>query len=101
MSQRSDASKQRRMTDIDRELIFRVVDGDNRLFITLSHWYRMINFRAAMCFCLENRLTGKILYEWLKLPPHDGIFNGYGFILGRLNKEKKVYQIRAGKEYLA
>lgn len=89
----------KRMTSVERELIFRVADNDQRLFLTLGHWWHMTEFVGALCWCVDNHLTGKNLYEWLKIPPHDGILNSYGFILGRLRKDKKIYTIHYGKEY--
>lgn len=89
----------KKMTELDRDLIFKIANGDDRLFLTLSHWYRMKQFRQAAIWCLENKLTGKELFEWLQNEPHDGIFNGFGFILGRLRKDKKIHGIFRGIDY--
>jgi len=88
------------MTNLERDLIFRVVDGDQNLFVVMHHWHKMINFKASLLWCMNNGLTGKNLTEWLKHSPHDGILNGYGFILGQLRKENKVIQIHYGREYV-
>lgn len=89
-----------RMTNRDRELIFIVADQDARLFLTISHWWKMKRFREIMAWLIENKLTGKTLWAWLQIPPHDGIFNSAGFILGRINKDRQVHMIRAGTDYM-
>lgn len=87
------------MTQMRRDLIFRVSDGCSEALLTICHWNNMLRCDEVLSWCIYNNITGKVFVDWIKIIHSRGVLNSYQFICSRIDKEKELKPIIAGRDY--
>lgn len=88
------------MTELRRNMIFRTVDGKQELFMIMAHWHKMRRCDEVLDWCIQNKITGKNLYDFINKLTAGGVLSSYQYICMRIDREKAPRPIIAGKDYL-
>ena len=87
------------MTPRRRELFFKVVDDDQRALPILHHANRLTRCDDILTWLVENNLTGRRFVDFFLLN-EASILKTYQEVLKRINKDKIIQPIFAGRDYI-
>jgi len=87
-------------TEYRRRLFLEVADGEQRLFPILHQWNSFARVDEVLRWCLANKLTGKNLYEWLRVTFKQSILNPLHFILAKVDRDPEYRPFVVGRDFL-
>ena len=77
------------MSQLRREKILKVIDGDPRLIVTLAHWNNLNRADDVLDWLISNRLTGRNLWGWLTEKRPATILDPLKYIFSKIEKKER------------
>ncbi len=88
------------MSDLRRELMFKVMDNHYELLDTMHYLSRYKRCDQMLAWLYKSHITGKSLHGWIRIHWRNSLLNMVKFILMKVDKEKTPRPIFLGDEYL-
>lgn len=87
------------MDEILREKFLRLIDGNPDLMVIAHELYKYRYCEKLVDFLIKNKITGKQLQLWLNEEFNNSILSMVKFIVMRVNKNKEVEGVFAGRDW--
>lgn len=87
-----------KMSPWRREKIFRVIDGNQDLFVPMFHWNQFVRCDDLLEWCLRHHLTGSSLSVFIS---RHGILAAAQEILRRIDRFAVASPVIMGRDYLS
>lgn len=83
------------LTELRREMILRVVDGQMDLTPIMYHYHHLVRCDEVLAWLIRHGITGHIFRSWFYSEHKGSILGSVGFVLKQIEKAHGVRLVRA------